>query len=1093
MQLPDRAALKRPLLWLILLALIIAILGVSFVARLARELVSPDQARFGGNLGDAGQADYGRWPFSLFAPIDPERLEAAEQDLQPTATIEGSPQSVPVAVIDVSTPTPTLPLVTAEPSPEPTGEIVQVFVPTAEPTATRAPQQAPTQLPTATRTPVPPTPTAAPPTATPVTNPDQMVPSPKPTNTPTPTATPAPPTNTPVQPTSPPVQPTNTASPTIPTATAAPPVPTTPTTPAPTATATPVPPPSITFAERSVAASEDEGEAEIELRLSWAYPQPVTVKVSTRDGSATSGVDYTPVNRTITFPANQTIARFSVEILSPDANEGSETVFVTMSEPTNATLDGAEAILTIIDSNLAPTVHFVGEIACPSSPWDACRDVPERGSAAFTIKLDEESDLPVSVPYVVGGTAGLGDHTLRDGAVIIPPGSTIARVRFEILADLVDESLADGDETIQVYLGTPTNAELAPPSVYVFTILDDDTAGVRVITGTTTLSETAQAIDHSTTYSIELTSQPTERVTVQLSADDQVTVVPASVTFDPATWNQPQVVTVTAVDDKVDEITPHPGVITHTVTSVDPYYNPPDLAVPNATFDILDDDKAGVLVSISKAMVDEGDTISYTVQLESEPTSDVAISVGTAPTGILVLTPSQEVTITPDLLIFTPENWNATQTVTVTAVDDAVDEEEGDNATAHQVRITHTAASADGNYTSPPLNIAGIDLDITDNDTKGVVFAPSRLDLAESPTAPTHVQTYTVQLDRQPTDTVTVGVEFESSQLTATPTELRFRPDSWGSPQTITVTATGDLVAEADIHESFITHVMTSTDSSFNIKASYKARILDGIGLEVDQPSLDLSEQPVGGGAPQSDTIAVWLSAAPTAPVSVTFTPDLSSTNQLTVAPSTLVFSSASYTQTVTVTANDDPDVEMSPLTSTIVVSMTSADPAFNLVTATIEVAITDDDGTVAPVGEPSPAPQPPPPDEQTAAPAIGLSLSASKSQAAPGEGLTLSLAYRSTGPTSAYSTTLALALPAELQFDGDPCAGAPGSCGWDPGGSLTLGLGEAAPGTGASHSFAVRVADGARVAAAALLAADYSDKLGQALRSTTGAMIELP
>jgi len=50
---------------------------------------------------------------------------------------------------------------------------------------------------------------------------------------------------------------------------------------------------------------------------------------------------------------------------------------------------------------------------------------------------------------------------------------------------------------------------------------------------------------------VVLTAQPTADVTIGLSSSDitEGTVAPASVTFTPVTWNVPQTVTVTGVDD----------------------------------------------------------------------------------------------------------------------------------------------------------------------------------------------------------------------------------------------------------------------------------------------------------------------------------------------------------------------------------------------------------------------------------------------------------------------------------------------------------------------------------------------------------------
>ena len=60
---------------------------------------------------------------------------------------------------------------------------------------------------------------------------------------------------------------------------------------------------------------------------------------------------------------------------------------------------------------------------------------------------------------------------------------------------------------------------------------------------------------HSATFTVVLTSQPTASVVIGLSSSDtpQGTVSPASLTFTTANWDTPRTVTVTGVDDDIDD------------------------------------------------------------------------------------------------------------------------------------------------------------------------------------------------------------------------------------------------------------------------------------------------------------------------------------------------------------------------------------------------------------------------------------------------------------------------------------------------------------------------------------------------------------
>jgi hypothetical protein len=69
-------------------------------------------------------------------------------------------------------------------------------------------------------------------------------------------------------------------------------------------------------------------------------------------------------------------------------------------------------------------------------------------------------------------------------------------------------------------------------------------------------------------YAVTLDHAPTTPVVVQVAPDNQVTVEPSSLTFTSSTWQIPQFITVTAVDDTDPEGT-HPGNISHSVTTTD--------------------------------------------------------------------------------------------------------------------------------------------------------------------------------------------------------------------------------------------------------------------------------------------------------------------------------------------------------------------------------------------------------------------------------------------------------------------------------------------------------------------------------------------
>ena len=100
---------------------------------------------------------------------------------------------------------------------------------------------------------------------------------------------------------------------------------------------------------------------------------------------------------------------------------------------------------------------------------------------------------------------------------------------------------------------------------------------------------------------------------------------------------------------------------------------------------------------------------------------------------------------------------------------------------------------------------------ITDDDTAGVTVSESALTIEEGGDA-----TYTVRLDTQPTDSVTVTVnDPANTDVTAEPASLTFSASTWSTAQTVTVSAKQDDDA-IDEEQATISHTVTSTDSAYS-------------------------------------------------------------------------------------------------------------------------------------------------------------------------------------------------------------------------------------------------------------------------------------
>ena len=226
-----------------------------------------------------------------------------------------------------------------------------------------------------------------------------------------------------------------------------------------------VPQPNVAFSATSSSGSESTTSVSIPVSLSAASTQSVTVAYSVTGGTASgNGNDFTLANGTLTFSAGTTTQNIALTVVNDSRDEPNETVQITLSSPTNATL-GTNTVHTymINDDDPTPTVAFS---ATSSSGAESVTSV------SILVSLSAASGQTVTVAYAVtGGTASSGtDFTLANGTLTFNAGTTSQNISLTVNNDTIDEA----DETIQITLSSPTNATLGANTVHTYTILDND-------------------------------------------------------------------------------------------------------------------------------------------------------------------------------------------------------------------------------------------------------------------------------------------------------------------------------------------------------------------------------------------------------------------------------------------------------------------------------------------------------------------------------------------------------------------------------------------------------------------------------------------
>lgn len=105
-----------------------------------------------------------------------------------------------------------------------------------------------------------------------------------------------------------------------------------------------------------------------EVTLGSAYSQAVSVQVTTVDGTALAGEDYTALNRsTVTIPSGQTKGSFTVAVVGDEWKEANEDFFLSLSNPVNCVLGSDSYRSTILNDDNRIRIDDTGNNSSPTS------------------------------------------------------------------------------------------------------------------------------------------------------------------------------------------------------------------------------------------------------------------------------------------------------------------------------------------------------------------------------------------------------------------------------------------------------------------------------------------------------------------------------------------------------------------------------------------------------------------------------------------------------------------------------------------------------------------------------------------------------
>ncbi len=308
---------------------------------------------------------------------------------------------------------------------------------------------------------------------------------------------------------------------------------------------------------------------------------------------------------------------------------------------------------------------------------------------------------------------------------------------------------------------------------------------------------------------------------------------------------------------------------------------------------IADDDDEGVSVAPAPGAtvtptaltIDEGSSGAYTVKLNTAPSDDVTVTVSGE---------SGDVTVNPDSLTFTDQNYGTAQTVTVSAASD-------EDATADaEVWLSHGASG--GGYDSVTID----DVDVTVTETTPV------LQLSKDPAAVTEGMPIRLKVtsDKALAGTLAVSLTLadrRSSGFGAADVPGGLGPRTFNADfgRTASTKGTVSIPTRTDVEtESAETYRITLNDTAdYELGADKTA---DGT-LNDGKPSVTVTPTSLRILEGSSNTYTVKLDAEPSGNVTVTVS---GASGGVSVSGSPLTFAPRNYgtAQTVTVSAAEDED-----------------------------------------------------------------------------------------------------------------------------------------------------------------------------------------
>jgi len=334
----------------------------------------------------------------------------------------------------------------------------------------------------------------------------------------------------------------------------------------------------ITSPSSGLTTTETGSTTTFTVTLSYAPTANVTIPITTDDASegeaSPASLTFTPQN----WYVAQTVSIAGVDDTLGDGDIPYNVIF--------GTISSGDSAYSGTVPNAIPVTNVDNERIVSITATDNMASEAGQNEGIFTVSHAGFKHLALTVNYAVSGTASSGfDFQALTGSVTIPIGYSSTT----IMITPFDDNIVEGNETITLNLTSGGGYVVGAPGSDTVALGDDDSANV-LISPTTGLT-TSEAGGVSTFNAI-LTSKPSGNVNVHLQSNDtsEGVLTTNQLVFTPSNWSTAQSVTISGVNDDINDDDVSYLILTST-TSSDPNYgsiNPSDVSVINQ-----DDDTTG--------------------------------------------------------------------------------------------------------------------------------------------------------------------------------------------------------------------------------------------------------------------------------------------------------------------------------------------------------------------------------------------------------------------------------------------------------------------------------------------------------------------